>query len=868
MKIGLAIFASLFASLAGIVEARPASRGLREEDARARAVAVGGVEYDLHLNLDPNSPEFSGKVVTRFDWTGSADSLTVDFDSGTIESLRVNGQSVTVSYNGYFLSLPAKALRRGANTAEMVFRHAYDRAGKGLYRFKDPEDGLVYLYSMFEPYDANKMWPSFDQPDIKAKLRLSVEAPAEWIVVSTSREQRVERKADRALWSFPQTPRLSPYVLSLHAGPYRVWESTAGKIPLRLMARRSLARHVEPEEWFRVTRQGLEFFGKYFDYPYPFGKYDQVIVPDFNYGAMENVAAVTFSEDFVRRGKPRKDEREALAGTILHEMAHMWFGDLVTMRWWNGLWLNESFATYMAAMAAFEATEFKEAWQSFSGIKRWAYWEDQQPTTHPIDGPVPDTMSAFTRFDGITYGKGAAALKQLAFALGPEAFRDGVRAYLKSWAYGNAELEDFFAALGKVAGRDLRAWTREWLETSGVNAIRAQYRCEAGRVSDFRLQQSASGEHPTLKRHKTLVALFRRSEKGLELDKAIGAEYEGKETEVTAARGVACPDFVFPNDDDYDYVKVEIDERSLRAIEPDLQRIAYPLLRQMVWHEIWQMVRDARFAAWRFERLALQELERETDFKVLSALAQFIHGRSGSSPSLLRYLGRPSPGFDKAFWRRLDKEKPGTDAQKLFFDSFVNVASTGRSMRRLEALLDGRLKLPGMDIDQDRRWAIIAKLNAAGREGAWDRAQQEARRDPSERGVKSLIIASASRPEMSVKRDWFSQITAVPSPRPMAELRSAVAGLFPPGQSEQLRAMADEFFQALPRLDHEADEHLIDDFAEHLAPALCSEDSVRRLSQFLDSHPGLGPAASRALRIARHEDERCVQARRFGSRAI
>src|SRR6185312_5421090 len=397
---------------------------------------------------------------------------------GALSSFKVNGATAAPVSSGDFFALPKDALRAGENVVEVSFTHPYSVDGSGLYRFQDPEDERVYLYSNFEPYAAHRLFPCFDQPDLKATYALSVDAPAAWTVVSTSRERGIEASGRRRVWTFEKTPRLSTYVFSVHAGPYHVWTSTAGAIPLRLFARESLARYVDADEWLDVTRRGLDFYGQYFDLPYPFRKYDQLIVPDFNEGAMENVGAVTFGERYVSRSTQTLDEREEAADTILHEMAHMWFGDLVTMKWWDGLWLNESFATYMAALSRARATRYTRAWQTFFGdMKEWAYREDQRETTHPIEAVVPDTGEAFANFDGITYGKGASVLKQLAFLLGENEFRDGVRRYLKDHAYGNTEESDFFGAMTRASGQDLSAWRKDWLDAAGVNTVRADYAC-------------------------------------------------------------------------------------------------------------------------------------------------------------------------------------------------------------------------------------------------------------------------------------------------------------------------------------------------------------------------------------------------------
>ena len=343
-----------------LATARAAAPMLTEEHARERSARVGGVAYDLVFELDGEADEFSGLVSIDFELKDAGRDLTVDFAGGTVEGVAVNGESVDSAYNGYFLTLPTRALAARPNTVEIKFSHPYRSDGDGLYRFRDPLDGRDYLYTNFEPYDANRLFPCFDQPDLKATYAARVTVPAAWQVISVTRESNVEDQGERKVWTFPPSARISTYIYALHAGEYQHWASTAGDIPLRLFARTLMAERVHPEHWFVPIQQGFAFFENYFENPYPFGKYDQVIVPHFNSGAMENLGAVTFSERYLHSGKVTRPARRSLASVILHEMAHMWFGNLVTMNWWNGLWLNEAFATFLANLALREGTEFTE----------------------------------------------------------------------------------------------------------------------------------------------------------------------------------------------------------------------------------------------------------------------------------------------------------------------------------------------------------------------------------------------------------------------------------------------------------------------------------------------------------------------------
>ena len=423
---------------------------------------------------------------------------------------------------------------------EIAFSHPYSSDGNGLYRFRDPVDGRDYLYTNFEPYDANRLFPCFDQPDLKATYATRVTVPAAWQVISITAASGVEDQGERKVWTFPPSARISTYIYALHGGEYQRWESLASDIPMRLFARASIAERVHPEHWFGPTEQGFAFFQAYFDIPYPFDKYDQVIVPHFNAGAMENVGAVTFSERFLRSGKVTRQARRSLASVILHEMAHMWFGNLVTMDWWNGLWLNESFATFMANLALREGTAFTEA--PLDAFRRtvFAYRADERDTTHPIEMPTPTTDVAFANFDAITYSKGSATLAQLNQLVGPRPFQLGVRNYLRSQAYGNATIGDFIGAIGSAADRNLESWSADWLDQPGTNGVEVEFDCSDGQVVSLAVRQTAPPEWPTLRTHRTQLGLY-NFERGEVAARLLPVTYSGTRTAVPESDGDALP---------------------------------------------------------------------------------------------------------------------------------------------------------------------------------------------------------------------------------------------------------------------------------------------------------------------------------------
>jgi aminopeptidase N len=410
---------------------------LTESEAQERATRVSDVSYDINLDLVANNSTYHGDTTVRFNTTGQG-ALFLDFRGKAIDLLEVNGERLEPDWNGYRLTLPAQSVT-GSMTVRVVYLNDYDTTGDGFHRFVDPEDSAEYVYTNFEPYEAHRLFPCFDQPDIKARYDFTVTAPPSWMVFSNAPTASVTEEADgRATHRFERTELFSTYLTALIAGPYVHRALEHKGLTLRLFARGSMERYLEAEspEILEVTAQGFDFYADLFDQPYAFGnKYDQVFVPEYNSGAMENVACVTYNEAYLFRDPPTDNQRLDRAETFLHELAHMWFGDLTTMRWWNDLWLNESFATYISYLAMTEATRFRNAWKVFNyRIKRWAYQTDQLPTTHPIAGTAADTEIAFLNFDGITYGKGASVLKQLVKYIGRDAFRDGMRLYFRRMA--------------------------------------------------------------------------------------------------------------------------------------------------------------------------------------------------------------------------------------------------------------------------------------------------------------------------------------------------------------------------------------------------------------------------------------------------
>jgi len=842
------------------VAAQDSGAALSLEQAQARSARVSDVAYHFEVRLDSELPEYVGSVRAQFELSDVNSDLTLDFAGGAVRAVLINGVEAVVFYDGYRVTLPAGSLVVGANEVEVGFSRPYSTDGTGLYRFVDPEDDRSYLFSDFEPFNQNRLFPSFDQPNLKARYSTRVTAPSEWVVVSITSESEITESGDERTWVFPASLPISTYVYALHAGEYEVWESRSGEIPLRLFARRSLARYVNPDEWFEFTRQGFEFFESYFGVPFPFGKYDQLIVPHFNWGAMENVGAVTFNERYVKRGAVTRQDRRAHASIIFHEMAHMWFGNLVTMDWWNGLWLNESFATFMATLALAEGTGFSEAWQvAFTRTIR-AYRADEMETTHSIDLPVPDTDSAFANFDAITYEKGSAALKQLNYLVGPEAFRRGVGDYLKTYAYGNTTLDDFLGAISAAAGRDLGAWSQEWLLEPGTNSVAVKLECEDGRLSSLSLIQSAPQNWPTRRTHRTQLGLY-RFEGDEVIVETLPVTYSGPQTGVET-NGQPCPDLVYPNHGDWDFARARLEPDVLPILGRRLGNFSEPLSRAMLWQGVWEMVLETQLKVTDYVDFVLSNIARESDDAVLRQVLDTLE-------DALSYLIRLEPDLTRIdelglkiedfLWQQMFASPPGSDRRLFMFDQYVSSTTSAYGIQRLAAVLEGGEALPeGMDLDQDRRWDVVQVLSAFGHPAADRLIAAERGRDTTDQGRLAALTAEASRPDRATKIAWIEVLLSGDTELNLADIRAATQALFPDHQHELHMEFSEEILSGLHALNVNWEGSYLRPIMRGLLRPLCKQEYLTQLNAAIDGADELHPTLRRGLLEDRFAVRRCL----------
>lgn len=847
------------------------SSDLTWAQAKARSKRVSNVAYETRVLLNETDDKFKGQQKITFDLSDPGSDLRIDNYEGEVTSLKVNGLALATSAKKkYWIDLPAASLKEGPNTVEIDYVQAYSRQGQGLHRFQDPQTKEVFLYSQFETFDANRFMPCFDQPDLKATWVLEVEAPVKWEVITTSAETSVVKTGNRRLWKFEKSPRISTYIFSLHAGPYKVWTDKYEDIPLKIYARPSLAKYVRAQEWFKVTKQGLRFFNSYFAMPYPFKKYDQLFVPEFNAGAMENVGAVTFSESFLQRSEVTREQRRSAASVLLHEMAHMWFGNIVTMTWWNDLWLNESFATAMAAVSMHEATEFKEAWQDFfADDKGWAYWEDSLVTTHPIEAPVENVKQAFATFDGITYGKGASVIKQLRAYMTPDAFKKGMQDYFKNNAYKNAELKDFIAALQTHTQRDLSHWADRWLRQYGTDKLAAKWTCAGDTLSEIELITTPTAGMK-FRPQTVTVGMFKEKSGQIRESKALRVDLQSEKQVVTGSW--VCPDFIYPNYNDDGYLSASLDPKTLQFVKANLSRIPDNFLRTMLWHDVWQMVRNTEMPLKDYVKIVEQHFSPEKDTILLTKIVQTIAGRRGEEATVLHYWpDTPAAQDEKAkfvgsmerqFMSRFRSSKAGSDAQKFWFDQYVKIGRSAEALTQIAKWAEMPKVGPGFPLDVDRQWNAVRTLSRYQHTEAPRLLEMMKKKDSSDRGQRQALAAEAIQPDLGVKQKWVGTLAQPKPALPFAQARAVLGSLFPVEQANLAQRFENDFYTYLKANGTSEDEIYVESFADAAAPLNCKEESSARLKTFLrEENEKFSPSIVKSLKVSVEEDERCQRVR-------
>ena len=851
----------------------PIAEITRTESAeRARLLRVD--TYHVSLDLTRGEQSFRSTSVIRFSAASPGAATYADLVAEEVHEITLNGRAIdpAAAYADGRIALDGLA---ADNELRVVASCAYSTDGGGLGRYVDSADGRVYTYSNCEPSDARRIYADFEQPDLKAVFHLSVTAPAGWTVLAnTPTPEPVPvpgddgSAGDAATWTFPATPRLSTYLIALAAGEYTVVHGShttprGQTIPYDLAARASLAEHLEAAEMFEITGQGLDFFTELFDCDFPYPKYGQIFVPEFRAGAMENPGLVTFSEQLLFRSKVTASRYELRAMVILHEMAHMWFGDYVTMRWWGDLWLNESFAEFSGTFASAEATRFTDAWTTFTNDRKtWGYGQDQLPSTHPISADVETLSEAIANFDGISYAKGASVLKALVAYVGRENFFAGLRAYFADYAWGNASLGDLLAKLEQASGRDLSDWSKAWLETAGPNTLSSEFELDAdGRYTAFAVLQNAPEEHPHLRPHHIAIGLYNLVDGALVRTERVELDLVGARTEVPGFAGIEQPDLVLLNDEDLTFALIEFDERSLRTLTESVGAFADSLPRALSWSAAMNMASQARLSIPAFITMLTRGMAHETSVSVLQSL--IVTGsrtmRSMADPA---WIPTGKAQLAEAGLELLHAAEPGSDRQLTWAQLVAGLATTPEQIAFARGLLDGTVELPGLTVDTDLRWALVRRLASVGAVGDAE-IDAELARDATDQGRNHALGARAGIPDAAHKAEAWRLLTETElGPEGVVSLSDG----FGIGEQAELTAgYVDAYFEALPRLWAERPEQMRALLAARLFPhTAASVELISRVDAFLEAEPRDG-ALRRVLIEARDGVERALRSRALES---
>jgi aminopeptidase N len=852
-----------------------------ETSERARLLRVDS--YDVTLDLTRGDEVFGSASAIRFGCREPGAASYIDLIAASVHEITLNGEPVDVAGAvqgpGGRITLPPLAAE---NVLRVVADCRYSGDGTGLHRAVDPADGKVYTYTKFEPAYARRVYANFEQPDLKASFTFHVTAPAHWTVLSNqpAPEPVPAERAESSVWHFPPTPLISTYLSAVAAGEYRLVQAShttprGQMVPLGIACRASLAAHLEADEIFAITRQGLDFYTGLFQGDFPFAKYDQVFVPDYSVGATENVGCVVISDELLFRSRVTSALHELRAMVILHEMAHMWFGNLVTMKWWDDLWLNESFAEFCGTLASAEATRFGDAWTTFcAGRKTWGYMQDQMPSTHPIAADVPTLTQALANFDGISYAKGASVLRQLLALLGRPAFEDGIRGYLAQHAWGNATLADLLAALEQSAGVSLGSWSRAWLQTAGPNTLRPEFEVGAdGAFTSFAVLQEAPAEHPTLRPHHLAVGLYSRAESSggsdssggtggdgaLALAQRLEVGIAGARTELPQLAGVRQPDLILLNDGDLDYAVVRFDPRSLQTLTEAIGGLGDPLARAVCWSAAIDMLREAELPLPTFVRMLANSMDREGSVAVLQALHSV-------TDQVMTLAGDPAwvpegkAELAAAGTRLLHAAEPGSDHQLAWAQLLSWTAATPDQLDLIAGLLDRTADVPGLAVDAELRWAILRRLAVTGMAGDAE-IRAELRRDPTDAGTRHATACHAAVPDAAHKAAAWHLLAETGELGALGVVECS-RGFIQAEHADLLAPYAERYFDALPAIWATRGEHIRVVLGRLLFPyPAASPDLLGRIDAFLavPRDPGLARVLT---------ENRDIVARALRSRAL
>ncbi|WP_061233221.1 M1 family aminopeptidase [Leptospira noguchii] len=859
---------------------------LTQTEAIERAEQVKQVGYEIHLDLKAGSSTYQGETKISFFYTGKGKGkLKIDFVTKKIEVFLLNGKDFSdYTKTDSSLDLPVNSLNVGKNEIKILYTNDYNHSGSGFHQFQDPSDGSEYLHTDFEPFEAHRMFPCFDQPDLKATYELSLTGPKEWKYVHNTLPTKENSQKEKIEIRFQKTALFSTYLFALIAGPYEVWEDRYKNIPLRILCRKSLSKYMDAENIFAITKESFGFLESYFDLPYPYGKYDQIFVPEFNMGAMENVGAVTFSEHYIFRSPRIYSEYLGRANTIYHEMVHMWFGNLVTMKWWNDLWLNESFADYLSYYAMSQGKLFPDALEHFYVRKEWAYREDQLSTTHPIAGSAENTLDAISNFDGISYSKGASVLRQLMYYIGEDSFRNAMRKYFKKFANSNTVQNDFLDTMSESSGIDIRNWSKEWLDKTGVNTLlpiwkenrlfirqlpsdtNGLYRTHALEITVFALKEdeiekkhdgSVLSSFKTVWKDKLVV----QGEESIlpynpivKTDSSIPQNAKTKNSSTSDPKKSVESELLVLNTNDYAYAKTYLPKDGIGLLKTSLNKLKDRFARRILWGSLWQMTRDAEILPKDFLELVFLQGIYEVDLSVRNS-----HILTKASSIVTSYLKKEnreewSKRLNDLSKKFLSDPSIQEEEKIVWYRMLEGTSRNADQLSYLRNLLDGKVTIPGIKIDQERRWNILIRLSAFGEKDALALIANEEKLDTSDLGAKKAYTAKVAFPDPKSKAAAWKDFTDPNTKHSTDMLRYGMRGFYWDHQEEILKIYEDLYFQSVIGIYKDRDSHFSSAFGNFLFPGLEPNQSlVDKTNRFLKEQKEIPALLKKDLK--QHRDD-------------
>jgi len=812
---------------------------------RARLLNVDS--YTVTLDLTRGSEVFGSTSVIRFSCAEPGAASYVDLVAEAVHEITLNGAPIepTSAWADGRIALRGLA---GQNELTVIANCRYSHDGTGLHRAVDPVDEKVYTYTKFEPAYARTVFANFEQPDLKARFGINVLVPGHWKVVSNEPLDEQTPAGDGIVrWQFRRTPRLSTYLFAVAAGEYEVVRAShttpAGQvIPLGLACRASMAGFLAAEEILDVTRRGLDYYTELFKTDYPFTKYDQVFVPEYSVGATENAGCVIFTDQLLFRSRVTDTLHELRASVILHELAHMWFGDLVTMKWWDDLWLNESFAEFCAVLASAEATRYTDAWTTFAtGRKAWGYAQDQLPSTHPIAADVATLSEAIANFDGISYAKGASVLRQLVATIGRDSFFAGIRAYFATHRWANATLGEWLGSLETSSGVTLADWSKAWLQTAGPSTLSSEFDVGPdGAFKSFAVRQQSPSDHPALRPHRIAVGLYNHVDGALVRFRQVTVDVNGGLTAIPALTGVARPDLVVLNDDDLTYAIIRFDDRSLATLTSSIGDLSDSLTRAVCWTSVVDMAWQAELPVAEFIRMLATGMTGERSVAGLQSLLD----KARDLLRIMTYPAQAAAGYRQladAALKLLLAADPGSDLQLAWVQLLTWTATSNEHLDLLAGLMDGSGRLPGLVVGAELRWALLQRLAVTGRAGDAE-IDAELRLDKTDAGHRSAAACRAAIGDAAHKEAAWELLAG--SPDIAADLlRSVSLAFHQPEQRDLLAPYAARYFDALPEIWSTSGGHLRVARGVALFPiTAASAELVDQIDAFLaagDREPGL-----------------------------